>query len=146
MTVSADGALEKALAVALKNIEGVFGNNVFPNRGSAKAGQTYCVYFWAGGGERQTVMKQNMVDFVYSVKCISPSYDNAILGQAQILEALRRKGEEQILTDETALDGGDDWCISTVYADRSINSADAYAGSKLNYERGNQFRIHMEAI
>ena len=146
MTVSPGGALETALATALKNINGVFGNDVFPNRGSAKAGQTYCVFFWAGGGERQSVMKQRMADYIYSVKCISPSYADAVLGQAEILEALRRKGEEQILTDETALDGGDDWCIATVYADREINGESAYAGSKLNYERGNQFRIHMEAI
>ena len=145
MIDSPDSALETAIAIALKNINGVFGNDVFPNRGSAKAGKAYCVYFWAGGGERQLVMQQDMNDFVYSVKCVSPVYDDAKLGQAEIIEALRRKGEEQVLTGETALNGGDDWCISTIYADRAINGMSAYAGSKINYERGNQFRIHMEA-
>lgn len=145
MNDSPDGALEKAIAIALKKADGVFGNNVFPNRASAKAGDTYCVFFWAGGGERQTVMQQDMNDFIYSVKCVSPSYADAKLGQAQIRLALRRKGEEQVAADETALAGGDEWCISTVYADRAINGVSAYAGTKLNYERGNQFRIHMEA-
>ena len=67
MIDSPDSALESAIAIALKNINGVFGNDVFPNRGSAKAGKAYCVYFWAGGGERQLVMQQDMNDFVYSV-------------------------------------------------------------------------------
>ena len=145
MIVSPDGALEKALATALKNINGVFGDNVSVNRGSAKDGETYCVFFWAGGGERQLVMRQDMNDFVYSVKCVSPSYANAVLGQAQILDALRRKGEEQVSSGVLPLDGSDDWCISTVYADRVVTGVSAYGGTKLNYERGNQFRIHMEA-
>lgn len=145
MIESPDGALEKALNIALKNANGVFGDNVYINRASAKAGETYCVFFWAGGGERQLVMQQNMNDFVYSVKCVSPSYANAVLGQAQIIEALRRKGEEQVSSGELPLGGGDDWCISTVYADRVVTGVSAYAGTKLNYERGNQFRIHMEA-
>lgn len=150
MIEAARGALEKALQTALKAIDGTFGNDVYPVRAPAKAGDTYCVFFWAGGGEIQDVMTRNIHEFIYSVKCVSPDLSSAALGQAQIIDALRNKGTQQVTAAQLAagvvpLDGRDDWDIVTVFGDQEIGDPGAYAEVKDFYHRGNQFRIRMEA-
>lgn len=143
LTESPEGALIKALVQALKNINGVFGNEIYQNKAPQKAGDTYCIMFWAGGGRTQEIMLNNTQNFIYSVKCIASKLSVASTGQAEILAAIDEKGTQQV-ADATTLDGGPDWEIVTCFADRAISSGSVYAEVDDYYQRGNQFRIRME--
>ena len=145
MLESPAGALEKALQFALKEVDGVFGDNVYSDVVPSGADDTYCVFFWAGGGELQEVMLNNTQIFVYSVKCVALNHRDAALGHAQIIDALRKKGTQQVAAGISPLDGGDDWEITTVFPDRIISNTEQYSQTEIFYHRGNQFRIRMEA-
>lgn len=143
MAEDAEGALTKALMKKLKAAPGVYGNKVYPDAAPPSSTYPYCVFFWAGGGEIQAVMEQRIEEHVISVKCVSDDIAEAFLGKAQISDALRHQGEQEVTSG--AMTGGDDWTIVKVFKDRNISAFDPYADVQPVYHRGNQYEIRMEA-
>lgn len=141
MSDTALSALYRAVRQRLTATPELWEGRVYADFAPAGTPKPYLLFFFAGGGEMNTVRARDAA-LLLNVKVVADSFALASQGAARIDALLNDSG---VYDSASPLAGGTDWHILTVTGGLHLHVVEPVDGRQVFHE-GGQYRVVMETV
>lgn len=148
----ADTALQAAYNAIYTRLHNatLAGVKAYPDIADDEADYPYIVYFWSGGGERNSNRKRD-ANLVIGVKVVTLDLHQAFTGAGQVADLLNDQGTQDVVAATGAyvsdpLNGGANWHITTSTQEDVFHFTELIEqDNETVYHNGAYYRFIMEA-